>query len=288
MLPLQRWRESAAGPTTLQGQTTQQTHSPQMSCVVRSEAASCWQAQRSDYRPLISGSQVRALNCPSPPKLAVESLPAERPIFGRFFCDREGGSCVSPYRSRLLGTSWGACPRRQKSRSWRQVGLGTPPPPRMGGAPVTMHAMTMIPAGIAAWQSSGSVVFIPSYVSHLARACAKFGQFDDARRQINEAFKLIETTGERWRESDIHRTAGDIALLAPEPNVTQAETHFSRALATAREQQAKSDNFECSYQRCRRPPCTFGEWAVIRFLCFRAAASASRASRSAFNLSRFA
>ena len=36
---------------------------------------------------LISGSQVRALvrQPSSPPKLAVEDLPAERPIFGRLF-----------------------------------------------------------------------------------------------------------------------------------------------------------------------------------------------------------
>ena len=36
---------------------------------------------------LISGSQVRALVRPpsSPPKLAVQDLPAARPIFGRFF-----------------------------------------------------------------------------------------------------------------------------------------------------------------------------------------------------------
>ena len=101
-------------------------------------------------------------------------------------------------------------------------------------------AITMIPTGIAAWQSSGSVVFIPWYVSHMARACAELGQFDDAWRHVNEAFKAIETTGETWCEPDIHRTAGDIALLAPEPEVNKAEIHFSRALAVARQQQAKS------------------------------------------------
>jgi hypothetical protein len=106
MLPLQRWRESAAGPTTLQGQTTQQTHSPQMSCVVRSEAASCWQAQRSDYRPLISGSQVRALNCPpsSLPKLNVERVPAETPIFGWILAIGARGLGVSVRGCRLQGT----------------------------------------------------------------------------------------------------------------------------------------------------------------------------------------
>jgi hypothetical protein len=52
-------------------------------------------------RPLISGSQVRALVRPpcSPPKLAVEDLPAERPIFGWFFAIGDGASpalCLLP------------------------------------------------------------------------------------------------------------------------------------------------------------------------------------------------
>jgi hypothetical protein len=84
-------------------------------------------------------------------------------------------------------------------------------------------AITMIPVGIAAWQSSGSVVFIPWYVSHMARACAELGQFDDAWRHVNEAFKAIETTGETWCESDIHRTAGDIALLRRDPHAELPE-----------------------------------------------------------------
>ena len=52
------------------------------------------------------------------------------------------------------------------------------------------------------------------------------------------SFLNCRTSG--FVQSDIHRTAGEIALLAPEPNVSKAETHFSHALAVAREQQAKS------------------------------------------------
>ena len=101
-------------------------------------------------------------------------------------------------------------------------------------------AMTMIPGGIAAWQSSGSIVFVPWYVSHMARACAELGNFDEAWRLIGEALTAIERTGETWCESDIHCTAGEIALRAPEPDIGKARMHFDRALAVAREQQAKS------------------------------------------------
>jgi predicted ATPase len=74
----------------------------------------------------------------------------------------------------------------------------------------------------------------------MARAHAELGQFDEAWRHIGEALTAIEKTGETWCESDIRRIAGEIALLAPEPDISKAETHFEYALAVAREQQAKS------------------------------------------------
>jgi len=42
-------------------------------------------------------------------------------------------------------------------------------------------------------------------------------------------------------EADIYRMAGDeIALMSSEPDAARAEAHFERALAVARQQQAKS------------------------------------------------
>jgi predicted ATPase len=74
----------------------------------------------------------------------------------------------------------------------------------------------------------------------LATARAERGQFEDAWSSIGEALTAIDQTGETWCESDIHRTAGEIALLEPAHDVNKAETHFARALAIARSQQAKS------------------------------------------------
>ena len=50
----------------------------------------------------------------------------------------------------------------------------------------------------------------------------------------------VETTKERWYETEINHIKGEIALLAPEPDPAKAETYFERALTVAREQQAKS------------------------------------------------
>jgi predicted ATPase len=50
----------------------------------------------------------------------------------------------------------------------------------------------------------------------------------------------VETTGERWFDAEANRIAGEIALMAPEPDTAKAEGYFKRALAIARAQQAKS------------------------------------------------
>ena len=80
---------------------------------------------------------------------------------------------------------------------------------------------------------------IPSYLSFLTRAYAELGQFDDAWRCMGEALTAVETTKERLWEAEINRTAGEAALLSAQ-NTAKAEAYFERALAVARQQQAKS------------------------------------------------
>ena len=50
----------------------------------------------------------------------------------------------------------------------------------------------------------------------------------------------METTKEKWWEAEVNRVAGEIALKSPEPDTAKAEGYFERALAVARQQQAKS------------------------------------------------
>ena len=101
-------------------------------------------------------------------------------------------------------------------------------------------AVQMITSGITALRSTGATLWMPLYLSYLARAYAELGQFDDAWRCIGEAMTAVETTKEKWCEAEVHRTAGEIALMSPEPDAAKAEAYFERALAVAREQQAKS------------------------------------------------
>ena len=102
------------------------------------------------------------------------------------------------------------------------------------------NAIRGITSGIAAWRSTGATLTIPMYLSHLAKAYAELDQFDEAWRCIGEALTAAETTKESWCDADIHRTAGEIALMSPEPDAAKAEACFARALAIARAQKARS------------------------------------------------
>jgi predicted ATPase len=101
-------------------------------------------------------------------------------------------------------------------------------------------AVQMITSAISAWRSARSTVYVPLYLSHLARAYAQLGQFDGAWRCIGEASTLVKTTKETWCEAEVNRIAGEIALESLEPDAEKAEVYFERALAVARGQQAKS------------------------------------------------
>jgi class 3 adenylate cyclase/predicted ATPase len=101
-------------------------------------------------------------------------------------------------------------------------------------------AVSMITSGITARRSAGSTIYSPFALSHLAIAHAELGQFDDAWRCIGEAPTSIETAKEKWHEADANRIAGEIALKSPEHDTAKAEAYFERALAVARQQQAKS------------------------------------------------
>jgi len=101
-------------------------------------------------------------------------------------------------------------------------------------------AVHMISSAIAAFRSMGVTLFVPLYLSHLARAYVELRKIDDAWRCIGEAMTAVETTKERWCEADIHRIAGEVALLSPKPDEAKAQAYFDRALAVAREQEAKS------------------------------------------------
>ena len=61
----------------------------------------------------------------------------------------------------------------------------------------------------------------------------------------------MATTKETRRETEVHRIAGEIALISPLPDATKAEAYFERALAIARKQHAKSWELRAAMSLCR-------------------------------------
>jgi predicted ATPase len=101
-------------------------------------------------------------------------------------------------------------------------------------------AVEMITSALAAYRSTGSTASLPFVLSHLATVYADLGHFDNAWRSIDEAMAAIKSTEETIYEAEVYRIAGQIALQSLERDTAKAEGYFERALAVARQQQAKS------------------------------------------------
>jgi predicted ATPase len=103
-----------------------------------------------------------------------------------------------------------------------------------------LRASEKITAGITDWRSTGATLFVPLWSAYLALAYGQISEFDSARRCVGQAVAAIATTQETWCEAEANRIGGQISLLSSESNVTKAIAFFERALAVARQQQAKS------------------------------------------------
>jgi predicted ATPase len=112
-------------------------------------------------------------------------------------------------------------------------------------------AVHLITSGVTTFRSTGGTLFAPFCLSHLARAHAQLGHLDDAWRCIGEAITAVQTTKERWFEAEIHRIAGEVALMSPKPDAAKAEAYYERALAIGRAQHAKSLELRAAMSKAR-------------------------------------
>ena len=127
----------------------------------------------------------------------------------------------------------------EKGLVWKSAGM------MLQGAVLALDgsasdAIERLASGMTAYRTTGAHNWTPFYLPHLARSHAQLGEFDEAWRCIREAMNLVETSKEKWCAAEIHRAAGDIVLMSPESDAEKAQAHFERAVAIAREQQAKS------------------------------------------------
>jgi predicted ATPase/class 3 adenylate cyclase len=100
--------------------------------------------------------------------------------------------------------------------------------------------ITHLHQGLAAYQETGGAVWRPLYLSMLAEAYSQGGQSAAALRILDEALALVNATGERVYEAELHRLKGELLLQGSSENSPEAETCFHHAIAIAQKQSAKS------------------------------------------------
>ena len=112
------------------------------------------------------------------------------------------------------------------SRGWVKVRIGD-----------VAEGILLLRSGSAAYRATGAEVWVPHFVALLAGACQIAGQIEESLTLLDEAFQIVERTGERWFEAELHRQKGQ--LLLRRGHAEAAEDLYRKALSIAAEQGAK-------------------------------------------------
>ena len=80
----------------------------------------------------------------------------------------------------------------------------------------------------------------PWYEALLVEAYAAAGKTEAGLNKAAEALALVEKGGFRFYEAGLLRLHGELLLMQPDPNASEAETCIQQALDLAHEQQSKS------------------------------------------------
>jgi predicted ATPase len=116
---------------------------------------------------------------------------------------------------------------------------------------------------LAVYERLGIERGLPHFLADLAEAYAEGGQYEEGEATLTRALRLVANTGERWYEAELWRLRGELTLqkgarnrelgagfsspqalsLKPQDSremAQEAERYFLKAIAIARQQQAKS------------------------------------------------
>lgn len=92
---------------------------------------------------------------------------------------------------------------------------------------------------IGVFTQTGARLRMPYYLSLLARALDKAGQWDDALGALEDAFAESRRNDEHWWDAELYRLRGEL-MLARGGDVAKVESQFHQALEIAQMQQGKS------------------------------------------------
>ena len=113
------------------------------------------------------------------------------------------------------------------------------------------EGIAMIRKGIAAWEKTRAELQLPLFLTLLAQAYQRAGQYTLALQTLDSALSVVTRTGERTYDAELTRRKGELCLVLGKETkavggkdvtsaVTKAESYFQEALAIARRQGAKS------------------------------------------------
>ena len=120
---------------------------------------------------------------------------------------------------------------------WRATGM------RYRGVALVLQgkieeSIDQIRKGITAMKSVEDETNLSGTFATLAEKQLEFGYLDDARASLDEAFAVIDKTGERYWEAELFRLKGELLFLDGE--ISGAEACLNKSIEIARKQKAKS------------------------------------------------
>ena len=94
--------------------------------------------------------------------------------------------------------------------------------------------------GVDAYRATGANFQLPHFMIPLAEAARNLGQPEKGLEVMAEALALVESTGERYMEAELHRLRGELLLELTSDDHGPAEEAFKKAIAVAQSQGARS------------------------------------------------
>jgi predicted ATPase len=102
------------------------------------------------------------------------------------------------------------------------------------------EGIVKIRQGLTALRSTGEELEQLWFHALLVEACENVGQVEEGLCVLETTLALVDKTGERYYEAELHRLKGELLLQQSSDNRAEAETCFHQALSIVRSQQAKS------------------------------------------------
>jgi predicted ATPase len=102
------------------------------------------------------------------------------------------------------------------------------------------EGVTEIESGLAEYRAIGGEAFKPTWICVMANISGRLGRPEEGINALDKAFALVGETKERWWEAELHRSRGQLLLLAQDAKAAEAEQSFRKAIQVAQSQQAKS------------------------------------------------